>query len=99
MKIQGLDQLTKQLQEIERFTSDIDGTLGEVKFDPFDAESIEHAIVAMENMIDQKAQNYASNSMITDLVHNMKVGYRQQIIDKAAEARLENNEEDKESGE
>ena len=99
MKIQGLDQLTKQLQEIERFTSDIEGTLGEVKFDPFDAESIEHAIVAMENMIDQKSQDYASNPMITGLVHDMKGSYREQIIDKAAEARLENNKENQENGE
>lgn len=91
MKIEGLDQLTKQLQQLENFANELDGLLGEVSFDPFDAESIEHAIVNMENLIDQKAQGYSANPMIAELVANVKENYRQQIIDKAAEARLEEN--------
>ncbi|MDU4393492.1 MAG: hypothetical protein E7I55_05830 [Acinetobacter ursingii] len=89
MKITGLDQLTKQLQQVEKFTKEIDGSFGDVSFDPFDAESIEHAIVNMENLIDQKADGYSSNPMITALVANMKDSYRQQIIDRATEVRME----------
>lgn len=90
MKIQGLDQLTKQLKEVERFTREIDGSLGQVNFDPFDAESIEHAIVDMEDLINTKAESYSSNTIIAEMVAGIKESYRQQIIDKAAEARLEN---------
>ena len=55
MKITGLDQLSKQMKQLEKFTKEIDGSIGEVSFNPFDAESIEHAIVEMENLIDQKS--------------------------------------------
>lgn len=93
MKISGLDQLTKQLQQIEKFTKEIDGSFGDVSFDPFDAESIELAIVNMENLIDQKADGYSSNPMITELVANMKESYRQQIIDRATEVRMEKDKD------
>ncbi|MGJ8757009.1 hypothetical protein ACSFV5_04435 [Acinetobacter sp. HC8-3S] len=89
MKINGLDQLSKQFEQVGKFTKEIDGTLGNVSFDPFDAESIEHAIVNIENLLDEKAQGYSSNPIITELVANMKVSYRQQIIDRASKARME----------
>lgn len=94
MKIEGLDQLTKLLKQLENFAKEMDGLLGEVRFDPFDAESIEHAILNMENLIDQKTQGYSSNQMITELVANIKESYRQQIIDKATEARIGSDGED-----
>lgn len=93
MKISGLDRLAKQLQQIEKFTNEIDGSFGDVSFDPFDAESIELAIVNMENLIDQKAGGYSSNSMITELVANMKESYRQQIIDRATEVRMKKDKD------
>lgn len=96
MALNGFDQLSKQLKQVEKFTKEIDGSLGEVSFDPFDAESIEQAIVHMEELIDQKAQGYSSNAMIKDLVISLKDSYRQQIIDRASEARMtEGNENDK----
>lgn len=94
MKIQGLEQLTKQFEQLEKFSKEIDGLFGEVSFNPFDAESIEHAIVNMENLIDEKVQNYSSNSVIVELVANLKETYRSQILDKAAEARIEGSETD-----
>lgn len=88
MKIKGLDQLSKQMKQLEKFMKEIDGSLGEVSFDPFDAESIEQAIVKMENLIDQKSESYLSNSMIVEIVGNLKENYRQSIVDKASEARV-----------
>lgn len=88
MKIKGLGQLANQLKELKKFTQEIDGSLGEVSFNPFDAESIEQAIVNIEDLINQKAQYYSSNVLIIDLIVNLKESCRQQIIDKATEARL-----------
>lgn len=93
MKINGLNQLSKQLEQVGKFAKEIDGTLGKVSFDPFDAESIEHAIVNIENLIDERAQSYSSNPMVVELVANMKNSYRQQIIDRAAAARIGENED------
>ena len=93
MKISGLDQLSKQMKQLEKFMKEIDGSLGEVSFDPFDAESIEQAIINMENMIDQKSEKYLNNPTVGEIVENLKENYRQSIIDKAAEARTNTNEE------
>ncbi len=96
MKIKGLDQLSKQMKQLENFMKEIDGSLGEVSFDPFDAESIEQAIVKMENLIDQKSESYLSNSMIVEIVGNLKENYRQSIVDKASEARVNADEDTRE---
>ncbi|ANF83080.1 hypothetical protein A3K93_03285 [Acinetobacter sp. NCu2D-2] len=93
MKINGLDQLSKQMKQLEKFMKEIDGSLGEIGFDPFDAESIEQAIISMENMIDQKSENYLNNPMISEIAENLKENRRQSIIDKAAEARTNNDED------
>ncbi|NHB58875.1 hypothetical protein G9F32_12735 [Acinetobacter sp. 194] len=93
MKIKGLDHLSKQMKQLEKFMKEIDGSLGEVQFDPFDAESIEQAIINIENMIDQKSENYLNNPMISKIVGNLKENYRQNIIDKAAEARVNTDED------
>lgn len=93
MKINGIDQLSKQVEQLEKFMKEIDGSLGKINFDPFDAESIEQAIISMENMIDQKSENYLRNPMILEIIGNLKENYRQYIIDKAAEARTNTDEE------
>ena len=88
MKITGLDQLSKQIKQLEKFTKEIDGSLGDVQFDPFDAESIEQALVKMESLIDQKSESYLGNPMFVEIVGGLKESYRQSIIDKATEERL-----------
>lgn len=56
--MKGLDELSKNFKNFEKFISEIDGELGTVNFDPFDAESIEQAIIEMETMIDDKSMTY-----------------------------------------
>ena len=48
MKITSLDKLTKNMEELSKFAGEIDGHLGEVKFDPNDPVDIERAISEME---------------------------------------------------
>ncbi|WFU07525.1 hypothetical protein QA648_36935 (plasmid) [Rhizobium sp. CB3171] len=86
-KITGLDKITKELDQLQRVIGGLDGEIGQVKFDPSDPASIESAISDVENMIDQKAGHYASNSMAASIIEQMKDTYRQAILDKAAEAR------------
>ena len=91
--MKGLEDLSKTIKELEKFLSEIDGELGTVNFDPFDAESIEQAIIAMERMIDDKSMTYSRNPMVQEIAIETKVNYRQAIIDKAAEARIQNEDE------
>lgn len=91
--MKGLDELSKTFKELEKFISEIDGELGTVNFDPFDAESIEQAIVEMERMLDDKSMTYSRNQMIQDMAIEIKANYRQAIIDKAAVARVRTEDE------
>ncbi|MFV5348618.1 hypothetical protein [Acinetobacter soli] len=87
--MKGLNHLTKKLDDLAKFLSEIDGKLGTISYDPFDAESIEHAIVECEKMIDNKSSKYSSNQEIQSIAKELKAKYRQGIIDKAAEARIQ----------
>jgi len=92
--MKGLDQFAKRIEELGKFTSELNGELGTISFNPFDAESIEQAIVEMERMIDERSLRYPDNPMINETATDLKSAYRQSIIDNAAESRLLNNEEE-----
>jgi hypothetical protein len=87
MKITGLDQLTRQLDDAQKAMASLDGELGTVSFDPKDPASIEAAIQKAETMIDERLGSYASNPIAGPMAEQMKEKYRTAIIEKAAEAR------------
>src|SRR5690606_39131250 len=89
MKIKGFDKLQKQLEDAQRALSELDGELGVVKFSRYDPSSIESAINQISQTIDLRVTEYASNSIVGPLVIQMKEKYREQILQKAAEARLQ----------
>ncbi|WP_367110832.1 hypothetical protein [uncultured Psychrobacter sp.] len=97
-EIKGLDQLNKTLSELGKMTDELEGELGSIQFDAESAESIELAIVEMENMVDKKFENYASNPVATDMADGIKAAYRQIIIDKASEARIQADSEENKNG-
>lgn len=94
VKISGLDGLTKQLKEAQKALAALDGQIGTVNFDPNDPGSIEAAIRQVELMIDQRAGAYARNPIIAPLIEKLKEQYREGIIQKAAAARLEGDQDD-----
>jgi hypothetical protein len=92
-KITGLDQLKKKTDQLSKFSEAIDGELASVKFDPTDPLSIEAAIQEAHDAIDQKAVAYQQNDWIASLVEQMKESVRDQILERAATARLGGNTE------
>ena len=92
-KISGLDQLTRQLEQAQQAFAEIDGELGTVEFNPHDPASIEAAVQQAEAMIDAKVKPWADNALVAQMVDGMKEQYRTAIIDRAAQARLENEHE------
>ena len=94
MKISGFDKLQRQLKEAQKALSEVDGKLGEVHFNSEDPASIDGAIKEMERILDERVGRYASNPIVAPLIEGAKESYRQAILEKAAAARLEddNNE-------
>ncbi|WP_312218968.1 hypothetical protein [Brevundimonas sp.] len=93
VKITGLGKLTKKMEELSKFAGEIDGHLGEVKFNPNDPVDIERAISEVEAMVDEKASSYSRNDAVQSIADQMKEKYRQAILEKAAAKRLEGETE------
>lgn len=89
VKITGLDKLTRTLGDAQKAIAAIDGELGAVNFNPNDPASIEAAIAQMEAMIDERLGDYASNPIVAPMMEGMKERYRDAIIERAAQARME----------
>ena len=92
LKMSGLDKIQRELEEAQRALGSLDGELGSISFNPHDPASIESAIQSVFRMVDERASVYASNPIVGPLVEQMKEGYRESILQKAAEARLQENE-------
>lgn len=93
MKISGLDGLSRQLEDAQKALSELDGELGTVKFNPDDPASIEAAIRQIEDIIDERVGQYASNPFVAPMIDGLKEQYREGIIEQAAAARLNEGEE------
>ncbi|WP_245678656.1 hypothetical protein [Halomonas shengliensis] len=94
LKITGLNKLQKELKEAEQALSELDGELGVVNFDPDDPASIEAAIQSVMRVIDSRIEPYADNPIVGSLADQMKESYRENILQKAAEARLQSDEDE-----
>ena len=88
--IQGLDKLTRQLDEAGKAAKALDGDLTTVNFDPSSAASVNEAVRQMERAIDQKLSRWRGNPLVDELVKTTKAAMREQIKAKAREARREN---------
>lgn len=92
LKITGIDKLQKDLKEAEQALNELDGELGVVNFDPHDPASIEVAVQSVMRMIDSRIEPYTDSPVVELLADQMKESYRENILQKAAEARLQPDE-------
>lgn len=91
-KIEGLDKLQRDLKRAQDALAELDGDLGSVSFNPEDPASIDQAISAMERILDDRVAGYEDSEIIGSLAEEMKEQYRAMILEKAAEARLQDDE-------
>lgn len=91
-KIEGIDKLQRDLKRAQDALAELDGDLGSVSFNPEDPASIDQAIAAMERIIDDRVAAYEDSKIIGSLAEEMKEQYRAMILEKAAEARLQDDE-------
>ena len=86
--IKGLDKLQRHLAEAQSALQALDGELCTVSINPNDPVSIEAAIQRIANVIDERVGGYAANPIIRPLAEQMKERYRDNILERAAAARL-----------
>ncbi len=92
MKVTGFDAIERKLDQMARFSEEIDGTLATVSFDAEDPESIEAALQEISDAIDEKTRSYERNDWIQDLAERLKEHARNQVLGKATAARTESKE-------
>ncbi len=90
--ITGLDSLQKTLSEAQIALEAVNGELGTLTFNPEDPESIEAAIAESERLVDERLGAYSGNMIVEPLIQQMKDAFRTAVIEKAAEARLKDDE-------
>lgn len=96
-ELRGFDELNKTLSELQKLMNELEGELSVIEFDAKSVESIELAIVEMENMVDKKFESYQANSMAKNMADGIKQSYRQMIVGKASEARLNAGDEEEDN--
>ena len=85
----GLDQLSRQLEQAQEAFSELDGELGTVQFDPSDPASIDAAIQHVEQLVESRVAQWPDNPLIRQVADGLNEQYREAILDRAAQARLE----------
>jgi hypothetical protein len=79
-KIEGLSQLTRQLEEASRVFKSLGGELEHVTVEPGNQATVTTAIEQVEKIIDQKAAPYRGNELVDSMVQQLKKRYRDEII-------------------
>ena len=80
IKITGLDKLQNALKEAQQALKSLDGPIAALKFNPNDPQSVQNAIRQMEAAVDSKVSLYRNNTMVSELVQELKNKYRQNIL-------------------
>ena len=93
MEIQGLDGLTRSLEELQRAFEKLNGDIANVSFDPHDPESIERAIEQLCTAVDKKVSGHAHSQAVMSIAGKFKEAGRNAILERAAAARLSGVEE------
>ena len=93
-KIEGLDALQKQLKQAEKAFAELDGDIADVRFDPHDPSSIEQAIQQVNDAVDEKVAPYTGNEMVMSVAEELKENARAEILERAAQARLNPEDDD-----
>ncbi len=76
----GLEKLTKELDEASRAFKSLDGEIAQARVVPGDDASVQAAIRQIEEAIDKKAAPYHNNPFVSSVVAQLKEKYRDHIL-------------------
>ncbi len=86
MKIEGFDDLAKQLEEAQKATEALGGELGTIKFNAADPQDVQRAIKEAERIVDARLARYRNNPFVQQLAEGTKEAFRQTIQGAARKA-------------
>lgn len=88
----SLGDLARHLRELEKFTIEVNSLAASVNFDSGSAASVEAAMAAADQHIDEAAGRYNRNPILKKFAQQAKLHQREQILKQAASSRLQHNE-------
>lgn len=86
-EINGFGELQKQLKDASKAIEGLDGQITTIQFDPNDQAAVDAAIADMERAIDGKVSQFSGNPLVDNIAEQMKEKYREQILERAMEAK------------
>ena len=84
IEIEGLDKLQRDLEEATKALQSVDGSIGQISFDPADPRGVEDAVRKMEEMIDERTGPLQPRSLAYQLVAEAKAALANQIRNAAS---------------
>ncbi len=90
INISGLDKFQKELADLAKVLSAIDGKITNLQFDPDDPKSIQAAINKMNKAIDDKVGYYKNNSTAAQMIEKVKAGMREKLLQRVKELQRKN---------
>lgn len=87
IRLDGFDDLQKELTDAQNALQSLHGQLDEVRFNPDSQEDIDRAIRDTERLIDSKVARFRNNSIVQTVVSSFKEAVRKEILERADKAR------------
>ena len=89
IKITGLDEMQRDLQQARRAFKSLDGEITRLKFEPDDQGSINAALRQLDNAIDAKLRPYRGNILVEAVAKSLREEFRKGFLKRVEEARRE----------
>jgi hypothetical protein len=87
IKIEGLDALQREMNELADAARALDGNVCDLRFDPSSEQSVRDAITRMEAAVDAKIARWRSNPSVRAIAENSKEHFRRRILRMATEGK------------
>jgi hypothetical protein len=84
VRITGLKELTRQLDEAAEVTRLLDTELAEIVFYPTNPASVSRAIQEAEAVVDRRTRKYRRSPLVVNLALHLKQAYADQIRQRAS---------------
>ena len=88
-RMNGLDELQRQLKEAQCALNSLDDTMDDILFDPDHPQSVQGTLGQMEAAIDRKIALYRDNPLVSHVSRELKDQFRKQILKRSRTTQAE----------